>query len=1021
MALRCCWIWLLFSFSLQAAVELSLHDYDIKQWGNSEGLSSSSVRALTQDADGYIWAGTLHGLSRFDGLNFQNFTSQQHRQLASNAITSLLTDSEGMIWVGTKAGLSRLEPDKLRFERFSILSEVSAMVEVQPGEIWVAAEHLFRIQHDQVSRVSTIRQPVRQMRKFGQSLWLTTSQHLIRYELDSEQQHIYGLPSELMQSPVYDISVDADQVHLATEVGYYHLTPDGTIVRCELMAQESSAIYRIFKDSRGSDWISSYSRLFHRHPGQRWQSISADELGSSPWFYDIFEDKDQNIWLASFSDGIFRASPGHVRRVLGQGQQDVVVRSLAVTPEQRLVIASQSGLGYLSQHGQYQPLLTEQQMGSQTIHDFHFSSDEWLLAMDSGLFSYVPGSAQLNPVAAEMQGTTIRFIEPRKAGGLWLGGSSGLYVWQDAELTPFALNHELESRHVTVLQERDWYQVVGTTRGLYQLQQRRMQRLGIGSPLYNSYITALLVLPDETLLVATLDDGLFIRYPDAEWRHFDNSNGLPHSPIVSMLHDTELNQLWFSSLKGVFRLPADVLVRFRDDPFQAEQVLAPYQRQLGTPPGRCCNGAGHAKVALWQDQVWYPSLQGVVAIDRTFKSSRDADFRPLLQHIVGQRKYPLHRNQARVVLPVNERSLSIHYTALDYFHAAALEFRYKLQGFDAEWQYASSRREAIYTNLPPGHYRFAVQVRRQGQSWAEAPVSTLELIFPRRFDETVFFQVLWFALLGLIFYSILWLLRKNNASKQQELARLVRQRTQELENSNNQLNVLNAQLGQLVYKDSLTGLRNRRFLFEQLPKDIEHYQRNRQSLEQQGKCVALVHLDLDGFKSINDQFGQAAGDSLLQQVSGLLLRESRGSDYVVRYAGEEFLLVLRDIDTELLWELVTKLHQLIGGTRFQLPDGGRIQLSCSIGYSIYPLQLIGGQLMNWELSLQLAEMAMYRVKHEGKNGFATITFDQQVDAFEFEETMHIEAQVEQLLSEGLARFKIQREEQESDEQQQSNG
>ena len=91
---------------------------------------------------------------------------------------------------------------------------------------------------------------------------------------------------------------------------------------------------------------------------------------------------------------------------------------------------------------------------------------------------------------------------------------------------------------------------------------------------------------------------------------------------------------------------------------------------------------------------------------------------------------------------------------------------------------------------------------------------------------------------------------------------------------------------------------------------------------------------------------------------------------------------------------------------FNLPDGHRTRLTCSVGYAVYPLELLGGQLINWEVSLQLAEMALYHVKHAGKNGVATIHFDQQVDAFEFEDSSHVEAQVERLLAAGLAHFDL---------------
>ena len=265
---------------------------------------------------------------------------------------------------------------------------------------------------------------------------------------------------------------------------------------------------------------------------------------------------------------------------------------------------------------------------------------------------------------------------------------------------------------------------------------------------------------------------------------------------------------------------------------------------------------------------------------------------------------------------------------------------------------------------------------------------------------------LWLLLFLFCLYGVIWLLRRNTVHQQQQLERLVKQRTQELENSNLKLNELNEQLTLLTHKDSLTGLRNRRFMFEQLPKDIEHFQRNRESMQSQGKCVALIHLDLDNFKQVNDQYGNTAGDSCIQQVAGILIRETRGSDYVVRFAGEEFVLVLRDIQTDLVEQFSYRLNELIGKTVFSLPDGHRTRLTCSVGYAIFPLELLGGQLISWEISLQLAEMALYHVKHAGKNGVATIHFDQQVDAFEFEDSSHVEAQVERLLAAGLARFEL---------------
>jgi hypothetical protein len=118
------------------------------------------------------------------------------------------------------------------------------------------------------------------------------------------------------------------------------------------------------------------------------------------------------------------------------------------------------------------------------------------------------------------------------------------------------------------------------------------------------------------------------------------------------------------------------------------------------------------------------------------------------------------------------------------------------------------------------------------------------------------------------------------------------------------------------------------------------------------------------------------------------------------------MLVLRDVPQDLVKEFALRLNELVALEPFQLPDGRAVPMNCSIGYSLYPLELLGGQLIGWEVSLQLAELALFHVKHSGRNGVATILFDNQVDAFEFEDSNHIEAQIEKLLADSVAWFDL---------------
>ena len=127
---------------------------------------------------------------------------------------------------------------------------------------------------------------------------------------------------------------------------------------------------------------------------------------------------------------------------------------------------------------------------------------------------------------------------------------------------------------------------------------------------------------------------------------------------------------------------------------------------------------------------------------------------------------------------------------------------------------------------------------------------------------------------------------------------------------------------------------------------------------------------------------------------------------MVRWGGDEFLIVLRDSQSNQIESFIYELSLSVSNASFHLPDGQTIHLTCSIGYALYPLPLIGGQLINWEVSLSLADMALHQVKNAGRNGWATVEFDEQVDAFEFEDNDDLEAFVDQLFATGAAQFNL---------------
>jgi diguanylate cyclase (GGDEF)-like protein len=251
-----------------------------------------------------------------------------------------------------------------------------------------------------------------------------------------------------------------------------------------------------------------------------------------------------------------------------------------------------------------------------------------------------------------------------------------------------------------------------------------------------------------------------------------------------------------------------------------------------------------------------------------------------------------------------------------------------------------------------------------------------------------------------------WIFRAQERRKQQALESLVAERTMALRQANDKLNQVNTQMKLVSHTDELTGLKSRRFLFDQLPKDVEHYQRNSQSLQQQNKRLVLLIINVDNFSKVNDAYGPIGGDSCLQQLATLLNTRTQGSDYVARWSGDEFLLLLRDFKRDAIEIYIKDLCRAIAECDFKLPNGKTINMTVSMGWSFYPLPLLGGQVISWEASVNLADVALHQVKQRGGDGAATITFDDQLDAFEFEQSSHVESQLQTLQANGLADVKI---------------
>ncbi len=196
----------------------------------------------------------------------------------------------------------------------------------------------------------------------------------------------------------------------------------------------------------------------------------------------------------------------------------------------------------------------------------------------------------------------------------------------------------------------------------------------------------------------------------------------------------------------------------------------------------------------------------------------------------------------------------------------------------------------------------------------------------------------------------------------------VAERTAESERRQDALEALNAQLVTLARTDGLTGLVNRRHLFELLGAELARAERYDHSL-------AVAMLDVDHFKQVNDTWGHDAGDAVLQTVAAVLKREVRAHDIVARYGGEEFVIILVEVDSARTREVLERLRSEVERAVTQLPsrtEGSdrapptlvprEVRVTLSAGYVVSPED--GGDL---DALLVAADAALYRAKRGGRN------------------------------------------------------
>ena len=180
-------------------------------------------------------------------------------------------------------------------------------------------------------------------------------------------------------------------------------------------------------------------------------------------------------------------------------------------------------------------------------------------------------------------------------------------------------------------------------------------------------------------------------------------------------------------------------------------------------------------------------------------------------------------------------------------------------------------------------------------------------------------------------------------------------------------------LEEVSLTDQLTGLRNRRFFLQHVESDVALSLRGYDGGEPGTDSDLVFYMvDLDHFKEVNDRHGHAAGDSVLVQMKDRLREVFRESDYLVRWGGEEFLVLARATDRSGAHVVAERIRHAVSSRDFVLPDGTPLARTCSIGFACYPFTPSHPRLMSWSQVVELADVGLYISKHSGRDAWTAV-------------------------------------------------
>jgi ligand-binding sensor domain-containing protein/signal transduction histidine kinase len=758
-------------------------------WLKNQGIPHVPVDAIQQTRDGYLWLAAGGAIARFDGVRFvplnvpnteTNFSAgiifgdsqgalwmavsnglqrwqNEHVTLAtindglpSSQITALNEDAQGNIWIGTVAGLaiwnhgalvSLTDAKKIRGRA------ITTIFKDRQGSMWLVVQgtEVFQFTHDHFLPVTddAAKDWMTDIHALlvdkAQRVWLAAGEDAVLCR-DKDGWHHYRIPKRIAGSRVNALAEESDGTIWAGGAGGLFLFANGKFSAVPASTKlAGSTVESLFVDHDGALWVGTdegLNRLQHKCLFALGQS---EGLGFGP-VQGLAQVSPGVVWAARTGDGIYRWDGRSFSRLRAAGLS-------AHNSQANALLLGRDGVCWVASMG--------------------------------GVLRYKDPVAAADEVRwFELPGENILSLAEDGDGSLWAGSQAGK-LWQLREGKWLAQSSISISNSINAILPAPngavWIGTEGS--GLIWLDHTGTKKFGKNAGLPSEIIRALYFDAQGALWIGTAA-GLSCKRGD-KFSNFTARDGLPDNSVSQILEDAT-GRLWLGTSQGIACVRKDQLTDFAAGKMD---VLHPkiFNHADGMPSEECTGGFCPVALKSQSGLLWFSLTKGVAVIaPQSWPVERPLPETVIEEILLDGVPVSAGSATAKFTIPAGRHRLELIYTGLRFDAPETTRFRYKLEGWDADWIDAGTSRSEVYNFVPPGQYRFRVVACNSDGNWATNGAE-VGLIFARYFWQSWWFiGIAGVALLSAV-GSAVWLIERQKArSRLKRLAQegaLERERT----------------------------------------------------------------------------------------------------------------------------------------------------------------------------------------------------------------------------------------------------